>query len=114
MPLLSGNLFDALNGERLDDLSAETIEILAAAPGARVERIVSTGQGSPDGFWYDQAEDEFVVVLQGAAALAIEGEDDLLEMKAGDWTLIPARRRHRVASTSEAEPTVWLAVHLAA
>jgi cupin 2 domain-containing protein len=77
----------------------------------RIERIVSTGQESPPGFWYDQPDDEFVVLLAGAARLRFEDGDVTLDMKAGDWVEIPAHVRHRVESTQADPPTVWLAVH---
>ena len=102
-----GNLLAALPGA----LDAERIEVLAQRGGARVERIVSTGQSSPDGFWYDQDHDEWVTVVSGAAVLEIEGEG-AVELGPGDWRMLPARQRHRVAATSLEEPTVWLAMHL--
>lgn len=77
----------------------------------RIERIVSTGQASPPGFWYDQADDEFVVLLSGAARLQFEEGDVTLDMKPGDWVEIPAHVRHRVETTQAEPPTVWLAVH---
>ena len=78
----------------------------------RIERIVSTGQASPAGFWYDQPDDEFVVLLSGAAALRFEG-GDVVDLKPGDWIEIAAHVRHRVESTQADPPTVWLAVHCA-
>ena len=77
----------------------------------RIERIVSTGQASPPGFWYDQPDDEFVVLLTGAASLCFEEGGVTLDMKPGDWVEIPAHVRHRVESTQADPPTVWLAVH---
>lgn len=92
---------DARTDERVDGL---------APPGsARIERIVSTGHASPPGFWYDQDEDEWVAVLQGAGR--IEYDDGAVDaLGVGDHTFIPAHRRHRVAWTSPDGPTVWLAV----
>lgn len=98
----------------LDDLpdarAGEVAETLAAAPGMRIERIVSLGQASPPGFWYDQKEGEFIVLLGGAARLrfADEGEDRVLGP--GDCLDIAPHRRHRVQWTDPARPTVWLAV----
>ena len=89
----------------------EQVERLIEGPTVRIERIVSTGQASPPGFWYDQPDDEFVVLLAGAARLRFEEGDLTLDLRPGDWVEIPAHVRHRVEST-EAEPaTVWLAVH---
>jgi cupin 2 domain-containing protein len=79
----------------------------------RIERIVSTGQASPPGFWYDQPDDEFVVLLTGGARLRFEDGEVTLDMKPGDWVEIPAHVRHRVESTQADPPTVWLAVHRA-
>lgn len=76
----------------------------------RIERIVSTGHPSPEGFWYDQDEHEWVVVLMGRAKLIFEGNSEPVEMGPGDYMNIPAHRKHRVEWTSPDEPTVWLAV----
>lgn len=102
-----GNLFHDMP-ETLDD---EWFETLTELPGLRIERIVSTGQASPPGFWYDQPDDEWVVLLSGAAGLRFADEDAPRELKPGDWLLIPARRRHRVEWTAADQRTVWLAVH---
>ena len=75
----------------------------------RIERIVSQGHASPPGFWYDQDQHEWVIVLRGRARVRFE--DGLLEMAAGDCINIPAHRKHRVEWTTPEEPTVWLAVH---
>jgi cupin 2 domain-containing protein len=88
----------------------EQVEALRSRPGLRIERIVSTGQASPPGFWYDQPQDEWVIVLRGAAGLIVEGEAERT-LGPGDFVLLPAGRRHRVAWTAADEPTVWLAVH---
>jgi cupin 2 domain-containing protein len=90
------------------NLPEELIEKLVDAADIRIERIISTGHASPPGFWYDQAESEWVVVLRGEAVLAIE--DETQTMRPGDYVLIPPHRKHRVNSTSLTEPTVWLAV----
>ena len=68
---------------------------LLAAPGLRVERIVSTGQASPPGLWYDQDRAEWVLVLSGSAGLLFEGEDGPRVLGPGDHVLIPARARRR-------------------
>jgi cupin 2 domain-containing protein len=87
---------------------------LTAMGGTRVERIVSHGHASPPGFWYEQAQAEWVLVLAGAAGLQFEGEDTSRTMRPGDHVLIPAGVRHRVAWTDAETPTIWLAVHFAA
>ncbi len=99
----------------LSDLPArsdkEVVDELLSAPHLRIERIVSAGQASPPGFWYDQPWAEWVLVLSGAATLVIEGEFAPRAMIAGDSLLIPAHQRHRVDWTDPARATVWLAVH---
>ncbi len=102
-----GNLFADIGPAGAD----ETFATLAERPGAIVERIVSTGQASPEGFWYDQDWTEWVVVLAGEAALRIEGEANLRTLRPGDWLELPAGFRHRVEWTATDRPTVWLAVH---
>lgn len=100
------NLFAGLPADR----QVELIEVLAQSPSTRIERIVSHGQKSADGFWYDQSEDEWVVVLQGEATLRLEGQSYLHHLRKGDYLLIPAHVRHRVESTSSNPGTIWLAV----
>jgi cupin 2 domain-containing protein len=90
-------------------LSEELIEVLAENSNVRIERIVSTGQKSPAGFWYDQDETEWVVVLQGAARLRFE-HGEVINLQPGDYVEIPSHQRHRVDWTMEGEPTVWLAI----
>lgn len=87
----------------------EALDTLLARGGVRIERIVSYGQSSPDGFWYDQAEDEFVVLLSGSATLRFEDGREVA-LTPGAWVDIPAHERHRVEATAAGEPTVWLAV----
>jgi len=74
-----------------------------------VERIVSRGHASPEGFWYDQDEDELVVLLSGHARLMVEGEGEL-DLTPGDWVDLPARLRHRVSWTAPQVDTIWLAI----
>jgi cupin 2 domain-containing protein len=90
------------------NLPEELTTVLQEAHGVRIERIVSTGHKSLEGFWYDQSEHEWVMVLTGAARLQIE--DRAVELLPGDSIYIAANRKHRVEWTSPEEPTVWLAV----
>lgn len=99
-----------LLGDLPTALPDELTEVLASSPHVRIERIISTGHCSPEGHWYDQAEHEWVAVLTGEAVLRFEDEEAPLLLKPGDHVNIPARRKHRVESTSSTEPTVWLAV----
>ena len=90
----------------------EAVDVLLDRPGARIERIVSTGQTTPPGQWYDQPGDEWVALIAGRATLRFEA-DALVELAPGDWLLIPAHVRHRVEATTADPPCVWLAVHAA-
>ena len=109
--LSSGDMTNAPNifTELPSDLPKELFTKLLQAPGIRIERIVSQGHCSPDGFWYDQDQAEWVLVLKGAAR--IQFADRVLELRPGDFVNISAHQRHRVAWTTPDEPTIWLAVH---
>lgn len=91
----------------------EEFRQLLARPGIRIERIVSTGQASPPGFWYDQPDGEWVLLLQGAARLRFADEAQARTLEAGDYVDISPRRRHRVDWTNRDPATVWLAIHYA-
>jgi cupin 2 domain-containing protein len=88
---------------------AESFTELASAGGARVERI--TSRAVTDGAWYEQAWPEFVLLVAGSAKLEF-ADGSRRELKPGDWALLPALCRHRVAWTDPAGETLWLAVHL--
>ena len=83
---------------------------LVSREGARIERIVSTGQSTPVDALYDQDHDEWVLLLSGAVGLWIDGEGER-DLGPGDHVLLPAHRRHRVTRSAKDEPTIWLAVH---
>jgi cupin 2 domain-containing protein len=100
------NLFDDI--PRV--LAAERIDVLLDTAAVRLERIVSVGHATPAGEWYDQARDEWVVVLRGRARVRIEGEAEDRALGVGDHLLLRAHVRHRVEWTDPTEPTVWLAV----
>ena len=90
------------------DLPEELVEVVLESNSVRVERIVSHGHFSPSDFWYDQNENEWVLLIQGAARLKFE--DEMVEMKPGDFINIPAHRKHRVDWTAPDEITIWLAM----
>lgn len=97
----------------LPSLSAEEcFDTLLHLDGVRIERIVSSGQATPEGEWYDQGWDEWILLLAGSAALIVEGKSEPQRLTVGDCLLIPAYQRHRVAWTAPDERTVWLAVHI--
>ncbi|MCL6269093.1 cupin domain-containing protein [Sansalvadorimonas sp. 2012CJ34-2] len=91
---------------------SEYLDRILEKPGLKLERIVSHGHRTPDGEWYDQAADEWVVLLSGAATLLFEKDNQLIEMNPGDHILIPAHCRHRVERTEENRESVWLALHV--
>lgn len=103
MNIFENVLIDKENEEFRDILKSENL---------RIERIVSNGQNSPNDFWYDQDENEFVLLLQGHAILEIEEKNNILEieLKEGDYINIEANVKHRVKYTSLNETTIWLAV----
>ncbi len=98
------NLFADLSSH----LPSELITTLFDAANVRVERIVSHGHASPESFWYDQDQSEWVVVLKGSARLQFE--DGSIELNPGDFVDIPAHKKHRVEWTTPNEPTIWLAI----
>ncbi|UBM23469.1 cupin [Pseudomonas sp. p1(2021b)] len=103
-----GNLFCDL--PPLAAHSAERFDDLLRRPGLRIERIVSTGQASPPGFWYDQPEGEWVLLLSGSAGLRLADEAQVRTLHPGDHLDIPPHCRHRVEWTEAGAATVWLAV----
>ncbi len=105
----NGNLLAGLPSPAAEEL----LTPLAEGGRFRLLRVVSTGQATPADQWYDQPENEWVVVLSGRAGLRIAGETTR-ELGPGDWLLLPAHRRHRVEWTAPDEPTVWLALHFSA
>lgn len=102
-----GNLFAGVQ-----PAGSEAFTELLAAPGVRVERIVSSGQATPASAWLEQDQAEWVVLLSGGAALLFEGETEVRTLVPGDWLLIPRNTRHRVEWTLATGPSVWLAVHV--
>lgn len=99
------NLFENIPENAPEELFDE----LFSAEGVRMERIVSFGQASPEGFWYDQPEHEWVLLLEGIAQLRFE-DGTIHELAPGDCLNIPAGRRHRVEKTARNGRTVWLTV----
>jgi catechol 2,3-dioxygenase-like lactoylglutathione lyase family enzyme len=86
--------------------SGEAFAELAKFGATTIERIVSSAQPASEP--YDQAHDEWVVLLRGAAELEIAGERKCL--RPGDHVALPAHTPHRVLATSEG--ALWLAVHV--
>ena len=99
------NLFDEIP----DSLPTELISVLTRNRFVRIERIVSLGHTSPETSWYDQEQHEWVLLVQGAATLLFE-DGHSVDLRAGDYLLIPAHQKHRVAWTTPEAKTIWLAV----
>ncbi len=99
---------DSLFSEDAPGVNEEVFTMLLEKSGLKIERIDSHGRSSPEGFWYDQAQEEWVLLVRGEAVLQVEGQPDL-RLKTGDHLRIPAHLRHRVASVSD--DALWLAVH---
>jgi cupin 2 domain-containing protein len=89
----------------------EMSEVLLKTEHFSLERIISSGQMTPPGEWYDQDTSEWVILLGGNAGLLFEGETEVCVMRPGDYVHIPAHRRHRVEWTDPGQKTVWLALH---
>ena len=100
------NLFTDISGEMPDEICTQIVR----ADDVRIERIVSRGQASPPGFWYDQETNEWVLLVKGSALLRFfDGTE--IALTPGDHLLIPRQVRHRVVRTDPEGETVWLAVH---
>ncbi len=107
-PISRGNLHADIPTELPEELSQV---LLRGRGGLRVERIVSRGHRSPEGYWYDQDEDEWVVLISGSARLRLADQDPgVVDLVPGDWLRLPARCRHRVEATDPDTDTVWLAL----
>lgn len=91
-------------------LPGELFTLLLENKNVRIERIVSEGQRTPAGEWYDQLQNEWVIMLQGEAVIEYENTEQRT-LNVGDFLFIPAHTRHRVAWTTATQQTVWLAIH---
>jgi cupin 2 domain-containing protein len=100
------NIFESIP----EDLSSEIFESLVESDHIRIERIVSKGHTSPDSGWYDQDNNEWVMILKGEATLTFADESPVT-LKAGDYINLPAHKKHKVTWTATDIETVWLAVH---
>ena len=106
MSLAMANLLDAIPEELGEELFTE----LLASEHVRIERIVSRGHSSPASGWYDQDDNEWVLVLQGEAIVSFRGGGDE-HLVAGSYLNIPAHAQHKVTWTTPDTDTVWLAIH---
>lgn len=102
-----GSLFEGIPNQ----LPEEIFDTLCSKDNITIERIVSKGHASPEGFWYNQEKDEFVLLVQGRAGLRIENTNNIIILKAGDYLNIAAHVKHRIEWTESTCETIWLAVH---
>jgi len=107
MVIEMGSLFKDIPPE----LPEEIFDTICATDSVKIERIVSRQHASPEGFWYDQDRNEFVLVVKGSAGLRLEGEADILVLKAGDYVNIGSHVKHRVEWTDASCDTIWLSVY---
>lgn len=101
-----GNIFESIP----DKFDNEVFDLLVQNNKLRIERIISKGHVSPETGWYDQDQDEWVIVLKGEALLSFENVEDIA-LKAGGYINIPAHTKHKVKWTNSDTETIWLAVH---
>ncbi len=94
-----------------EQIPDEIFEELVKTEHCKIKRIISRGHSTADDYWYDQAKNEWVIILKGSAGLLLEGNSKVVVMKPGDYINIPAHRRHRVEWTDPDEETIWLAIH---
>jgi len=101
------NIFSTVPSFMQDEIS----ETLLRTEAFKLERIVSSGQVTPEGEWYDQDMNEWVILLSGSAGLLFEDDDEVFVMNAGDYIQIEPHQRHRVEWTDPEQRTIWLALH---
>ena len=88
----------------------ETFETLLRNENVLIERIVTQKPYESAGEWYDQKEDEWVVLLQGEAELEFKNEKNI-KLISGDYLFIPAHKIHRIKHSGIEEKCIWLAIH---
>ncbi|MFH2012036.1 MAG: phosphoribosylaminoimidazole carboxylase [Pseudomonadota bacterium] len=93
------------------ELPEEVFDTICSTYNVLIERIVSRGHASPEGFWYDQEKNEFVLLVKGSAGLKLENKDDIVELKPGNYLNIGAHVKHRVEWTDSTCETIWLTIY---
>jgi len=101
------NLFSEIPPE----FKGELFETILGREPFRIERIVSHGHCSPEGFWCDQHEHEWVILIKGSAVLRFEGQAENITISPGDYIHIEKHQKHRVEWTDPEQETIWLAIH---
>ncbi len=87
----------------------EFFETLLNEKSFKIERIISNGQQTPDNMWLEEDSNEFVLLLEGNSKLKFFGDNNLYDLKKGDWLIIPKNTKHKVEFTDKL--TFWLTVH---
>jgi len=105
--LMRKNIFDGINNLSKD---AEHFEKIFQSEKFKIERIISFGQVTPKGEWYNQEQDEYVMLIEGKAELEFE-DKRRVKLTKGDYLLIPAHLKHKVTQTSKKPPCIWLAIY---
>jgi cupin 2 domain-containing protein len=100
------NIFDDVP----ENLDSEIIDSLLDSENIKIERIISKGHTSPETGWYDQANNEWVILLKGSAVLAF-ADNTTTKLRTGDYVNIPAHQKHKVSWTDPDTETIWLALH---
>ena len=103
------NFFDTMS---LQSEKEEVIETILEHSGCKIERIVSNGFPTPEGEWFEQNSDEWVILLSGTATIVYKEKRESVAMEQGDFLFIPANVCHRVEKVSKLPEALWLAVHL--
>ncbi|MBN2175515.1 MAG: cupin domain-containing protein [Bacteroidales bacterium] len=88
----------------------EVFENLHLSKKIKIERIFTQKPYETPGEWFDQPQDEWVLLLKGKAKLEFKN-DKIIEMNEGDYIFIPAHKIHRVYNSSKEPKCVWLAIH---
>ncbi|MFQ5687585.1 MAG: cupin domain-containing protein, partial [Candidatus Scalindua sp.] len=101
------NIFSGIKNQSPEEI----FETIIKTNQFKIERIISNGQSTDKGKWYDQDKNEWVILLKGSAGLIFEDNHKVITMKPGDYVNIPAHKKHRVERTDPEGETIWLAVH---
>lgn len=91
-----------------DYAKTEIFEDILKSENIRIERIISYGPESNDSEWYEQNENEWVILIEGKAKLIFEDSELILEK--GDHINIPAMKRHKVEIIEKENKCIWIAV----
>jgi len=85
----------------------EIFNTIISNDNIKIERIISYGQTTPKDYWYNQEEDEFVLILKGDAKIQYD-DGSIHILNTNDSLYIQSHQKHKVTYT--ANPTIWLAI----